>query len=166
MTRDRKGVTLIEIMTVVVLTTIIMALVFAHMKDTRRAASMQSARTQVESYLSVARSVAIRNGIGAFLVRDGNTMRILADSASTAVLVVRPIQLDAVSNVTLGSSSGGSADTIVYDTRGFAINLDAAGHKFYLTVASGYGAGTKDSICVTRLGVVQDRGCGASVASK
>jgi Tfp pilus assembly protein FimT len=160
MLRNRKGVTLIEIMTVVVMVIIMTAVAFPKLKETRRAASMQSARTQVESYLAVARSVAIRNGVRAFLIRDGNTMRIMADSTNSLVTVVRPIKFDEVSQVLLTTSSGRSADTIIYDNRGFAVNLDAAGGKIYLTVSSNaYGAGTKDSVCVTRLGLVLDKKC-------
>lgn len=164
MLRNRKGVTLIEIMTVVVMVILMTAVAFPKLKETRRAASMQSAKTQVESYLSVARSVAVRNGVRAFLIRDGNTMRILADSTNgQLVTVVRPFQLDSVSNVVLSNAAGTSADTIGYDSRGIAVNL-AGTTKFYLTVRSGvYGAGTKDSICVTRLGLVLDRNCGLAV---
>jgi prepilin-type N-terminal cleavage/methylation domain-containing protein len=163
MLRNRKGVTLMEIMTVVVLTSVIMAITFPSMKDTKRAASMQSARTQVESYLAVARSVAVRSGVRAYLVRNGNTLTILADSANGPVPVVRSINLDEVSGVLLTSSSGLTADTIVYDNRGIATNLGASGGKFYLTFARGYGAGAKDSICVTRLGATLDKQCGLSV---
>src|SRR5688572_16420728 len=163
MLRNRKGVTLIEIMTVVVMAIIMTAIAFPRLKETRRASSMQSARAQVESYLAVARSVAIRNGVRAFLIRNGNTIRIMADSANgTIVTVVRPIQLDSVSNVTLGATK----DTIVYDSRGLAVNLSASGERFYITAASGLGAGTMDSICVTRLGLVLDRKCGLVVVYK
>src|ERR687896_529452 len=99
MLRNRKGITLIEIMTAVGLAIIMTAVAFPKLKETRRAANMQSAKTQVESYLSVARSVAIRNGVRSFLIRDGNTMRIMADSATGLVVVVRPMALDTVSNV-------------------------------------------------------------------
>jgi Tfp pilus assembly protein FimT len=159
MLRNRKGVTLIEIMTAVGLAIIMTAVAFPKLKETRRSANMQSAKTQVESYLSVARSVAIRNGVRSFLIRDGNTMRIMADSANGLVVVVRPMALDTISNVLLTSASGGTADTIVYDNRGMAVNL-AAMQKFYITTKTGVGAGVADSICVTRLGLVMDRNCG------
>jgi prepilin-type N-terminal cleavage/methylation domain-containing protein len=166
MVRNRKGVTLIEIMTVVMLVALVMAIVFPSMKDTRRAASMQSARTQVEAYLAVARSVAIRNGVRAFLIREGNTLRVMADSTGGLVTVVQPIQLDSVSQIVLSTLSGKDADTIIYDNRGIAVNLDGT-QKIYLTVASGhYGEGMKDSICVTRLGLVLDRKCGLAAAYK
>jgi len=163
MVRNRKGITLMEIMTVVVMAILMTAIAFPKLKETRRAASMQSARTQVESYLSIARSIAVRNGVRALLIREGNTMRIVADSLNgTFVTVVRPMRLDSLSNVLLTSSAVGTADTIIYDNRGIAVNL-AAMRKYYITAASGIGAGTKDSICVTRLGLSLDRKCGQVV---
>lgn len=162
MLRNRKGVTLIEIMTAVGLAIVMTAIAFPKLKETRRAANMQSAKTQVQSYLSVARSVAIRNGVRSFLIRDGNTMRIMADSGAGLVVVVRPMSLDTISNVLLTSASGRAADTIVYDNRGMAVNL-AGTQKFYITTKSGLGAGVADSICVTRLGLVLDRNCGLVV---
>jgi Tfp pilus assembly protein FimT len=163
MSRNRKGVTLIEIMAVVVLAILMTAIAFPHLKGTRRAATMQSARTQVESYLAIARSIAIRNGVRSFLIREGNTIRIMADSTNGAIVtVVRPVHLDSISNVLLTSSSGRTADTIIYDNRGLAVNL-ATTQRVYIRAASGYGAGTTDSICVTRLGLVLDRNCGLAV---
>ncbi len=159
MPRNRRGATLLEIMTVVAMAVVMTAIAFPKLKETRRAGSMQSARAQVESYLAVARSVAIRNGVRAFLIRQGNTIRIMADSTNGLVTVVRPVQLDSISNVTLGATK----DTIIYDSRGLAVNLSASGERFYITVASGLGAGTRDSICVTRLGLVLDRKCGLAV---
>jgi hypothetical protein len=102
-----------------------------------------------------------RNGVRSFLIRDGNTIRIMADSTNGVIVtVVRPIQLDSVSSVLLSSSNGTSADTIAYDNRGLAVNLGATGRKFYITASTGVGAGTRDSVCVTRLGLVLDRSCG------
>ena len=154
--RTRKGFTLTELMAVVFLAILMMAIAFPKLKETRRAASMQSARTQVRSYLTVGRGVAIRTGVRSFVIRNGNTLTVKADSATSLVTVIRPIQLDSVSNVTLGATK----DTVIYDSRGMATNL-ASGAKFNITVASGIGAGTTDSICVTRLGLVLDRNCGA-----
>ncbi len=160
MLRNRKGVTLIEIVTVLAMAVIMTAVAFPKLKETQRASSMQSARTQVESYLAVARSVAIRNGVRAFLVREGNTIRIMADSANGAIVtVVRPMQLDSVSQVALGATR----DTIIYDSRGLAVNLSAGGEKFYVISTAVYSAGVKDSICVTRLGLVLDKKCGLGV---
>jgi Tfp pilus assembly protein FimT len=159
MLRNRKGVTILEIMTVMVVAALMMAVAFPHMKDTRRAGSMQSARTQVESYLSVARAIAIRNGGRTRLVHNGNSLRIESDTGTGWVTVVRRLPFDEVSNVKLDAT----ANTIVYDSRGLAIGLSATGEKFYITAKTGYGAGTVDSICVTRFGALLDRTCGLAV---
>ena len=161
MLRNRKGVTLIEIMTVVFMATIMMAVAFPHLKDTRRAASMQSARVKVESYLALARAVAIRNGGRTRVVQNGNKLTIQADTGSGWFAVGQPLRFDDASNVKLDAT----VSEIVYDARGLATGLDAGGERFYLTPRSGFGAGTKDSVCVTRLGLVLDRNCGLAVAA-
>ncbi|MFN2563883.1 MAG: Tfp pilus assembly protein FimT/FimU [Gemmatimonadaceae bacterium] len=163
MLRNRRGFTLIEVMTVVVLAALMMAMAFPHLKNVRGSGSMSSGRAQVESYLAVARAVAIRNGVRSFLIREGNTLRVMADSVtgSSLVVVVRPTNLSS-SNVTIGATK----DTVIFDSRGLAVNLSASGERFYLTLASGAGAGARDSICVTRLGLVLDRKCGLAVAEK
>jgi prepilin-type N-terminal cleavage/methylation domain-containing protein len=164
MLRNRKGVTLLEIMTVVVMAAIMMAVALPQLKETRRASSMQSAKTQFESFAATARAIAVRTGSRTYLIRQAHSIRIEADSAGQMVTVVRKVNLSEVSSVHLGSTSGQSADTIMYDARGMATNLGATGTKFYFTAASGYGAGTKDSVCITRLGMVFDRSCGLVVS--
>ncbi len=164
MLRNRRGVTLLEIMTVIVLAAIMMAVAFPQLKETRRASAMQSAKTQFESFAATARAIAVRTGSRTYLIRQNHSIRIEADSAGTIVTVLRKVNLNDVSSVHLGSTSGQSADTIMYDARGMATNLGATGTKFYFTSASGYGAGTKDSICITRLGMVFDRSCGLVIS--
>ena len=159
--RNRGGFTIIEAMTAVSMAVLMTAMSLPKLKETRRAASMQSAKAHVQSYLSVARAMAIRSGARTILVRSGNSLKIVVDSATTTAVVVRPMALDTVSNVTLSSSNGTSADTIIFDPRGFASLPEM--RKFYIT-ASGYGAGTRDSLCVTRLGFVLGRTCGAPAA--
>jgi Tfp pilus assembly protein FimT len=152
--RNRRAVTLIEIVAAVVLAIVATAIVLPKLGHTRRASQVQSARTQVESYLSAARSVAIRTGVRAVLIRQGNTIRVMADSATGLVTVVRPIRIDSVLQVSLGATR----DTIIYDSRGLATNLASSGERFYIT--SAVDPGVKDSICVTRLGLALDRKCG------
>jgi prepilin-type N-terminal cleavage/methylation domain-containing protein len=158
MLRNRKGVTLLEVMTVVTMGAIMMVFALPKMQSSRTAASMSSARTQVESYLAVARAIAVRNGGKTQLVRYGNTLMIRADTGTGWVTMGKPVELDATANVTLDAT----ASTISFDSRGLATGLNAAGEKFYFTVASGYGAGAKDSICVTRFGALLDKKCGAA----
>ena len=157
MLRNRKGVTLYEIITVATLAAIMLAFAYPRMSEARRAAALASARTQVESYLALARTIAIRNGGKTQFVRNGNTLKIEADTGTGWVAVAKPITIDASA-----ISLSGTASTIAFDSRGLATGLNAGGEKFYLTIVSAYGAGMKDSICVTRLGALLDRNCGAA----
>jgi prepilin-type N-terminal cleavage/methylation domain-containing protein len=162
MLRNRKGVTLFEIMTVMVITAIVMVVAVPRVGSSRHAAAMAAARTQVESYLATTRAIATRNGGRTQLVRSGNTLTIQADTGTGYVTMVKPMQIDASSNITLG---GTATAPIAFDARGIASGLNASGEKFYLTVSSGYGAGMKDSVCITRFGAVLDRNCGATVST-
>ncbi len=154
----RTGVTLLEVMTVVTLAAIMMAMAFPRLSESRRAAQLATARAQVETYLSVARSIAVRNGGKTQLVRNGNKLTIEAETGTGWVTMVNPLKLGGGSDVGLTSTT----TTIAFDGRGLATGLSATGEKFYLKIESGYGSDLQDSICVTRLGGVLDRGCGSA----
>lgn len=160
MLRNRKGVTLFEIMTVTTLAAIMLVVAVPKVAESRRAAAMAAARVQVESYMATARAIAVRNGGRTQLVRNGNTLTIQADTGTGYVTMAKPMQIDPSSKLELGGTA--ATVTITFDARGLATGLNASGEKFYITVASGYGAGTKDSVCVTRFGALLDRSCGKS----
>ena len=158
--RRRNGFTLFEIMTVVVMLAIMVALTLPRMSVAKRSASMQSARAQVESYISAARAFAIRNGGRTQLVQVGNTMYVQADTGTGWIVVVKPTRFNQTANVTLT----GTVASILFDARGLATGLNAAGEKFYLTGESVYGTTVKDSVCITRFGAPLDRRCGAAAS--
>jgi prepilin-type N-terminal cleavage/methylation domain-containing protein len=158
--RNRNGFTLFEIMTVIVLLGIMAALAIPRMSVSKRAASMQSARVQVESYISAARAIAIRNGGRTQLVQTGNTMYVVADTGTGWITVVKPTRFNQSSNVVVSATVG----SILFDARGLATGLDAAGEKFYITGESVYGTTVKDSVCITRFGAPLDRSCGAATS--
>jgi Tfp pilus assembly protein FimT len=168
MLRNHKGVTLFEIVTVTTLAAIMMVVALPKVAESRRAAAMASARLQVESYLAAARETAKRNGGKTQLVHSANTLTIQADTGTGWVTIGRPIQLDASSNIALtsalASTTAATTGTIAFDGRGIASGLNAGGAKFYFTIASGYGAGMQDSLCLTRFGAVLDKKCGQAAA--
>jgi Tfp pilus assembly protein FimT len=160
MPRNRRtGVTLLEIMTVLTLAAIMMAMAFPRLSESRRTAQLAAARGQVETYLSVARSIAVRNGGKTQLVRNGNKLTIESDTGTGWVTMVKPLKLG---DADVGLNS--TTNVIAFDARGLATGLSATGEKFYLKIASGYGSNLQDSICVTRLGGVLDRSCGSAAA--
>ncbi len=158
--RNRKGFTLFEIMMVIVLLAIITAVAVPRMSVSKRAASMQSARVQVESYISAARAIAIRNGGRTQLVQAGNTISVLADTGTGWIIVVKPTKFNQSSDVTVSATVG----SILFDARGLATGLNTAGEKFYITGESVYGTTARDSVCITRFGAPLDRSCGAAAS--
>jgi prepilin-type N-terminal cleavage/methylation domain-containing protein len=158
--RNRRGFTLFEIMMVIVLLAIATALAIPRMSVSKRAASMQSARAQVESYISGARAIAIRNGGRTQLVQTGNTMYVLADTGTGWMTVMKPTRFNQSANVTVSATVG----SIFFDARGLATGLSVSGEKFYITGQSVYGTTARDSICITRFGAPLDRNCGAAAS--
>jgi prepilin-type N-terminal cleavage/methylation domain-containing protein len=158
--RNRNGFTLFEVMSVIVLLAIMAALAVPRMSLSKRAASMQSARVQVESYISAARAIAIRNGGRTQLVQTGNTIYVQADTGTGWIVVVKPTRFSQSTNVSVSATVG----SILFDARGLATGLSAAGEKFYITGESVYGTTAKDSVCITRFGAPLDRNCGAATS--
>jgi prepilin-type N-terminal cleavage/methylation domain-containing protein len=158
--RNRNGFTLFEIMTVVVMLAIMVAIALPRMSVAKRAASMESARAQVESYISAARAIAIRNGGRTQLVQTGNTMYVQADTGTGWITVVKATRFNQSTNVAVSATVG----SILFDARGLATGLNAAGEKFYITGQSVYGTTVRDSICITRFGAPLDRRCGVAAS--
>jgi prepilin-type N-terminal cleavage/methylation domain-containing protein len=156
MLRNRKGVTLFEIMTVIVLGAILLAVTVPSVQNARRAAMMESARAQAESYVTTARAIAIRNGGKTQLVKLDNTLMIQADTGTGWITVVQPVPFDG-GKVSLKLS----VNSIAFDARGLAVGLNDAGEKIYLKDESG-SSERKDSVCITRLGGLLDKSCGAA----
>ena len=111
-------------------------------------ASVQSAAQQVGAYVATTRAAAIRRGLRANFKTSADSMWIEIQQPGGPELIAPRIPLKETFNVTMTSTT----DSIVFDARGFAINL--AGTQKYIVTRSG----KSDSICVTRLGMVS-RGC-------
>ena len=156
MLRSQKGVTLFEVMTVMVLGAILLAMAVPKVRESRRAAMMASARVQAESYVTTARAIAIRNGGKTQLVRSDNTMMIQADTGTGWITVVPAVPFDGGK-----ISIKPSVNTIAFDARGLAVGLGAAGEKIYVKDESG-SSEKKDSVCITRLGALLGQGCGSA----
>src|SRR3712207_6233559 len=147
MRRNRKGVTLFEVMTVMVLGALMLAMAVPRLRESRRSAMMAAARTQVESYVTTARAIAIRNGGKTQIVKTDNSLMIQADTGTGWITVVQPV---AFGGGTVSVKP--TANTIAFDARGLATGLNAAGEKFHLKDEFGSGSEKRDSVCITSLG--------------
>ncbi len=134
-------------MIAVVLMGIITAIGAPKLASIRDKASVRSATQQIGAYVATSRAAAIRRGMRANFKTRGDTMWIEIQQPGAPELIAPRIPLSATFNVGLTSTT----DSIVFDARGFAINL-AGTQKFVVTRSS-----VRDSICVTRLGMVSPK---------
>lgn len=139
---------MIELMIAVVVMGIIMAVGMPKIGAMRDKASVRSATQQIGAYVATARAAAIRRGVRANFKTSADTMWIEVQQPGGPEVVAPPIPLNSTFNVALTSTG----DSIVFDARGFAINLPASGEKYVVTRSA-----ASDSVCVTRLGMVSPK---------
>ena len=139
---------MVELMIAVVVMGIIMAVGAPKLNAIRDQAAVRSATQQVGAYVATARAAAIRRGMRANFKTKGDTMWVEIQQPGAPELIAPPIPLREVFNVTMTSTN----DSIVFDARGFAVNLNGT-QTFVMTRAA-----ARDSTCVTRLGMVSP-GC-------
>ena len=138
---------MVELMIAVVVMGIIMAVGAPKLNAIRDRAAVRSATQQVGAYVATARAAAIRRGMRANFKTKGDTMWIEIQQPGAPEVIAPRIPLRETFNVSMTSTT----DSIVFDARGFAVNL-ASTQKFVVTRAL-----ASDSTCVTRLGMVSPK---------
>jgi len=138
---------MVELMIAVVVMGIIMAIGAPKLNAIRDQAAVRSATQQVGAYVATARAAAIRRGMRANFQTRGDTMWIEIQQPGAPEVIAPRIPLRETFNVSMTSTT----DSIVFDARGFAVNLNST-QKFVVTRAS-----VSDSTCVTRLGMVSPK---------
>ena len=154
--RSRRGFSLLELMAVIVLAAVIAMVSVPKVRAVQRGAGISSAKLQLRTYLATARATAVRRGGTARLVRTGNTVTVTVDSSATQAVVLRSFDFNKNYTVLLS----GTVDSVVFGARGLATNLGASGEKFYIVADSIRVGRGRDSVCITRLGLVLETGCG------
>jgi hypothetical protein len=101
-----------------------------------------------------ARATAIQRNRQSWLVRSGNTIKIIADSLGTKVQLGKTLDANQRYGVTLSSISTPSGrDTVSFDARGLITGTTTA---YKIVITKGANA---DTVCVTGLGNTRSRGC-------
>jgi hypothetical protein len=114
------------------------------------ASSRRAATREVTSYMFRARTIGIQQSRRAWVVRGGNTLKVVVDSAGTKVQVGTIIDMNARYTATLSATP---KDSIEFDPRGFVV-LPASTPKIIVTRGS-----VADTLCVTGLGRITVKGC-------
>jgi prepilin-type N-terminal cleavage/methylation domain-containing protein len=152
---SRTGFTLLELLVTCVIAGVIIAITGKGLSAAYSGNSRSSATRMVSTTLFQARAVAIQRSRQSWLVRSGNTIKILGDSLGTQVQVGKTLDLAQRYSVTLGSVATPNAGdtTISFDSRGL-ITGSVTSLKIIVTKGS-----TADTVCVTGLGNTRARGC-------
>lgn len=131
-------------MIAVVVMGMIMAIGAPKLASIRDEAAVRSAAQQIGAYVATARAAAIRRGLRANFKTRADTMWVEIQQPGAPEAIVPRIPLSDTFNVSVQST----ADSITFDARGFAVGLNGT-QTFTVTRAA-----ARDSICVTRLGMV------------
>lgn len=147
MTARRKGFTLIEIITVLVIMGIVMMMALPKYGNMNNRNQMRSAKDGLAARISAARAAAVASGKPSTFAIIGDTMRVTLTSNGVATKKGADINLYRQFGVSMTSGNA----TVVFDGRGMA-NQTALKFKFTRGPIS-------DSLCVSKLGLINRHGC-------
>lgn len=147
--RRRNGVTLIELLTVMVIVGVVFVMSLPRLDALVEVNAVRSAKRQLQSYIVVARAAAIRRGTTSAFKFSNSTILVTSTGSTGVVDTIRKaIALATTQKVALTVSGGATSDTISFNGRGFASSLSSS-RKYLLTRGS-----SKDSLCITKLGLI------------
>ena len=147
MTGQRKGFTLIEIITVVVIMGVVMMMALPKYGNMNDRNQIRSAKDGLAARISAARAAAVASGKPATFALVGDTMRVTLRSNGVTEKKGADVNLYRQFGVTLTSGS----TNVVFDGRGMA---NQAAIKIKFTRGS-----LNDSLCVSKLGLINRHGC-------
>lgn len=149
--RIRSGFTTIELALVTVIVGVMSMVAYPKFASLRDRSDIDAAKRRLVSQLSTVRAVAVQRGRRAEMRVVNNAIWVTVEQGGTQQIVSGVLRLDSLFAVRVTASN----DPVAYDSRGFAVSLPPAGAKYVLTNGT-----YTDSICVSKLGVLQTRGCG------
>lgn len=147
MTRRRSGFTLIEILTVMAIMAVMAMLVlpkFGNMNDRNQ---MRSARDGLVSRLAAARAAAIATGRPATFELTGNNVTVWLRTPTKTEK--KGMAIDLYNQ--FGTRNAGGDASVTFDGRGISTS---AATRIYLVRRL-----VKDSLCISKLGLVHRHGC-------
>jgi len=147
---SRSGHTLSELVVTVGIVGLVTALSIPRLHAASSSTAVRSARARTASYLMQARALGLQRGREARFVRSGDTIAVTVDSSGTQVIFARPHSLRSELGVAILSATH---DTIAFDSRGYAVAASS------IEAIRFSRDDVRDSVCITKLGKVIERGC-------
>lgn len=153
--RRRRGFSLPELLTAVVIVALLALLVLPLTTELRERTALRSARLELASAFAAARAAAVQKGKSATVTLEGSTISVTVMSGAPphSIPMLGPLKLDRASGTTVRPLA--SAPTVIqYDARGLVTPTSTATSRYELR--SGRRA---DTVCLTGAGAVMPRGC-------
>ena len=151
--RSRPGFTLVETVVVLIIASIAMSISLPKFAAMRDRMSVRAAKQQLSSYLMTARAAAIRQSQSSqFHITSSTIWTTVNQPDGTNITVSRSVPLNTARGVTVTLGGSPPADVVSFDSRGMSSTFSS--RVYVLTRNS-----TKDSVCVSRLGLIA-RTCG------
>jgi type II secretory pathway pseudopilin PulG len=147
-----RGISLVEVVVIMTILAVVAAMLMPTLSKTFSANARHTARREALSFLYRAQATAVQYSRRSWLIRSGNTLKIIVDSSGTFVQRGTTLDLNKSFGATLTATP---SDSIAFDPRGFAI-LNGTNPKFIVTVSSSTGA---DTMCVTGLSRIATTAC-------
>ena len=152
--RVRRGFSIAEMLVVMVIAGLVMKMALPRFAAMRDRMALRSAKQQIGAYLVTARATAIRRATTAtFRIQSNTIWDTKRNYNGTDSTIALNVPLLTARGVTVTSGGVAANETISYDSRGMATGL--TGTRTYVLTRNS----TKDSICVSRLGLIARR-CG------
>lgn len=147
MRTTRRGFTLAEILTVMVIMGVVMMMTLPKMGHINDRNQMRSAKDGISARLAAARAAAIATGRQAYFYSAGDSIRVTASNGSTQVTKGTTINLKRQFGVSVNSP----AFSIMFDGRGMTSGTS--------NVIRFSRSGIADSICISAIGLINRHGC-------
>ena len=153
--RIRRGMTMSELLIVVVIAAIVFMLAIPKISISRDGAGRRAARSQLVAAFAATRSAALQKGKSASLALTSSTatVTVLTGLAGTQFTAWGPIDFTNTLGATIEALDG-AATTISYNARGMLTPTPAGTLKYRLTVGT-----MKDTVCISTAGIIMPKGC-------
>jgi prepilin-type N-terminal cleavage/methylation domain-containing protein len=148
----RSGFTLMEMLTVLAITGVLLAVAYPRFGHATASMSVRSSKQEIAAYMAQARAAAIANGRAASFVRSGNIILVALDNGTTLSTYASAQDLNQAFGVTLSNPAGTTTDTVRFDPRGLTVTQNLV----QITVTK---AAKRDSVCVVGFGKITTTGC-------
>lgn len=147
--RARRGFSIVELLVVLIVSGVVMRMALPRFAAMRDRMALRSAKQQIAAYLVTARAAAIGRSTTTVFSMQNSTISARAKLPNgTQSSLGGTVPLVSARGVTVSPGGTSTADTIAYDSRGMAAGLSAT--KVYVLTRNS----KKDSICVSRLGLI------------